>query len=1654
MANTVFKLRRSSVAGKVPTTSDITIGELALNLTDRRLYSSDGSNTWEIGANNTNVNVSNTLSVANTVFSNNSGVHFKNNVKLNFSTLNGNVVSFIQQNDDNFVFYTTNTAGGSRAVWSIFANSITSNLNFSVPVNFSANVGALTANGTTGTAGQALLSNGSSTYWSTLAALVTNTAAQYVWTNTHTFSANVSFSDEIGLATNNSLYFNGVADANWRIGRNTNNVTKWVYTGNTIDILTANTSGEGFAIGLNGQSSYFETGYLGTYVANRLVVGSSTSNATINSSAIITNSITISSPNTATFTNINGQTNASAGDFKSNAYAYLGGFGGNYLAFGQQSNFHQWIQSGYSASGAVYYSIILNPLGGNIGIGNTAPADKLSVNGTTFLGGNVTLSSYGLSANGSYGSAGQSLLSNGSATYWATAGATLNANNTDTQTFYIGLSNASSGAWTNAVVSTTKLYYVPSTGTLTSTAFSGNGSAVTSVDAVTVGGNTASTLRTYTDDKAANAYSNAVSYTDSKILTANAAITGNAATAYTNSVSYTDGKIATANSAITGNAATAYTNSVSYTDSKILTANAAITGNAATAYTNSVSYTDGKILTANAAITGNAATAYSNAVSYVNGLRLDSVTNTSITLIPVANTVKNAYDRAIDANTRAASAQTAAGSAYTNAVSYTDSKILTANAAITGNAATAYTNAIAFASNASNINTGTLPWAQAPTGTVNTSGNFSLSGNTTLNGTNTNISSNITITSITVNAFSANLTTNNLTTVNDLTIGRNATIAGNLTIIGTATVLQGNTVTFTDNMLYLNQGVLATITNISSNGTYVTFTANNNYSTGWDVSISNVNPISYNGTYQNIFLANATHFVVANTNTASYVSGGTARGKSDQNPDIGLSAGYNDGTYHHTGIFRDASDGYWKIFDGYDPEPDASVNIDTTNTSFQLASFQANTYFGGNTSANWFIANTIGVYHTGSINAASHTVGTSTIANATGVYTGIVNGSSITVGTSFTANATVVNAVSYNSGSTLIANSTGPYGKAEINLNVNNALTANNSTNLGGTAAASYQLNSTLNANIASYLPTYTGIVNGSSHTVGTSFTANSTVVNAVSYYAGTTLIGNTIGPYGKTEGNLNVNNATTAYGKTEINLNVNSALTANNSTNLGGTAASGYQTTAGLSANVATLTANNANNLNGQPSSYYTNATNITTGTLPYAQIPANVINTTAAFTRTGITTFSANVVLGSSGLSANGSFGTAGHVLHSNGTATYWAVDDNTGTVTSVSTGNGLTGGTITSSGTISVLANNGIAANSTGVFVTPGTGAVVNATGVHVNATYIGTLSANNTTFVNGKTEGNLNVNSALTANNSTNLGGTAAASYQLNSTLNANIAAYLPVYTGVVNGSSHTVGSSFIANVSGVYHTGTVNAASHTVGTAFTANSTLTNTVSLVVSTNTSTFGTAAYVVANGFVGIGNSAPISKLHVEGTVYSTGDIYANKGHSDTVGSGSNLRLTSAIIQAGSANSITFWNYTSSWLENMRISSNGNVGIGTSSPTYKLQVNGSFAAVTKSFVIDHPSVPGKKLRYASLEGPENGVYVRGKINGNVIELPDYWTGLIDEVTITVNLTAIGRPQDLYVVEISNNKVHIDTSNHIKPNCYYTIYGERKDVEKLVVEF
>jgi hypothetical protein len=47
----IVKIKRSSVQGKKPTTSEITGGELALNTRDGKLFSSDGTTTFEVGAN-------------------------------------------------------------------------------------------------------------------------------------------------------------------------------------------------------------------------------------------------------------------------------------------------------------------------------------------------------------------------------------------------------------------------------------------------------------------------------------------------------------------------------------------------------------------------------------------------------------------------------------------------------------------------------------------------------------------------------------------------------------------------------------------------------------------------------------------------------------------------------------------------------------------------------------------------------------------------------------------------------------------------------------------------------------------------------------------------------------------------------------------------------------------------------------------------------------------------------------------------------------------------------------------------------------------------------------------------------------------------------------------------------------------------------------------------------------------------------------------------------------------------------------------------------------------------------------------------------------------------------------------------------------------
>ena len=177
----------------------------------------------------------------------------------------------------------------------------------------------------------------------------------------------------------------------------------------------------------------------------------------------------------------------------------------------------------------------------------------------------------------------------------------------------------------------------------------------------------------------------------------------------------------------------------------------------------------------------------------------------------------------------------------------------------------------------------------------------------------------------------------------------NVVIDGNLTVSGNSTTITAQNLSITDNMIYLNQGALVTVTNAVGNGANVVYTTTtNNYEVGYNVTVTGMNPSSFNVNSVGvpIIAANSTSFTIASSVTDTFISGGTARGKTAANPDLGWAGGYNDGTYAHAGFFRDATDGVFKIFKNYTPEPDESVFIDTAHASFALADFQANNFVG------------------------------------------------------------------------------------------------------------------------------------------------------------------------------------------------------------------------------------------------------------------------------------------------------------------------------------------------------------------------------------------------------------------------------------------------------------------------------------------------------------------------------------------------------------------------------------------------------------------------------------------------------------------------------------------------------------------------------------
>jgi hypothetical protein len=199
-------------------------------------------------------------------------------------------------------------------------------------------------------------------------------------------------------------------------------------------------------------------------------------------------------------------------------------------------------------------------------------------------------------------------------------------------------------------------------------------------------------------------------------------------------------------------------------------------------------------------------------------------------------------------------------------------------------------------------------------------------------------------------------------TTQDMYVGGDLTVSGNLSVTGNVFTTNATNLSVSDNMIYIGAG-----DNISPGATTFTGSGLNDMlfrgvfegtsSIHYYVKIDSVGTtdtfawskdnfvttvasgVAITGGYQALDNGIKVQFNATTGHTLNNKWDGTA---APINVDLGWVGNYNDGTYHHTGLFRDHTDGVYKFFQGYTPEPDAAVNIDTSHSSFKFASVQAN----------------------------------------------------------------------------------------------------------------------------------------------------------------------------------------------------------------------------------------------------------------------------------------------------------------------------------------------------------------------------------------------------------------------------------------------------------------------------------------------------------------------------------------------------------------------------------------------------------------------------------------------------------------------------------------------------------------------------------------
>ena len=169
--------------------------------------------------------------------------------------------------------------------------------------------------------------------------------------------------------------------------------------------------------------------------------------------------------------------------------------------------------------------------------------------------------------------------------------------------------------------------------------------------------------------------------------------------------------------------------------------------------------------------------------------------------------------------------------------------------------------------------------------------------------------------------------------------------------------------------------------------------------------------------------------------------------------DLGFVASYNAGTYYHTGLARDASDGTYKLFDTVVAEPTTTIDFaNGTYAPFQTGAFTS----------------------TGNITATNANLGNLVIANyfrGNGSLLTSTTGANVTGYVPLSSTANIAGTVTTNAQPNIT--SVGNLTTLTVTGNVSANYFIGNGALLTGISAGSTYSNS----NVASYLPTYTGNV-------------------------------------------------------------------------------------------------------------------------------------------------------------------------------------------------------------------------------------------------------------------------------------------------------------------------------------------------------------------------------------------------------------------------------------------------------------------------------------------------------------------------------------------------------------------------------------------------